>query len=73
MVWRVQFKSRALNQLRLLDSVQRQRIQRYLNERIAVLDDPRQLGLALQGESHKGIWRYRVDDYRILAEFKDEA
>ena len=73
MVWRVQFKSRALNQLRLLDSVQRQRIQRYLNERIAVLDDPRQLGLALQGKSYKGLWRYRVGDYRILAEIKDDV
>ena len=47
--------------------------QRYLNERIAVLDDPRQLGLALQGKSYKGLWRYRVGDYRILAEIKDDV
>ena len=38
-----------------------------------MLDDPRQLGEALQGTRYAGLWRYRVGDYRILVDIRDEV
>jgi mRNA interferase RelE/StbE len=37
-----------------------------LRERIATAADPRRFGHALAGDL-KGLWRYRVGDYRIVA------
>ena len=39
--------------------------------RIAVAADPRQLGKPLKGELGE-FWRYRVGDYRILCEIRDD-
>ena len=36
------------------------------------LDDPRQRGKGLAA-NHAGVWRYRVGDYRILAQFIDNT
>jgi len=41
----------------------------YLHDRIGKLDDPRSIGAALQGEH---LWRYRVGDFRIIADIRDE-
>lgn len=53
--------------------VEAKRITAFLRQRIASLDDPRQLGDALQGTRFAGMWRYRVGDYRILVEMRDEV
>lgn len=70
MAWTVKFSDRALRQLDRLDAVVQRRINRFLEQRLAKLRDPRQLGTALAGDL-SGLWRYRVGDYRILCEFKN--
>lgn len=45
----------------------RQRIRTYLEQRLASLDDPRQLGAPLRGTQFENLWRFRVGDYRIIA------
>ncbi len=68
--WRVEFDRDAARDLRKL-GVQAQRdILRYLRERIATESDPRRFGHALTGNL-KGLWRYRVGDYRIVASIED--
>lgn len=42
-----------------------------LRERIAGSRDPRRFGQALIGD-RKGLWRYRVGDYRIVAAIEDD-
>jgi mRNA interferase RelE/StbE len=42
-----------------------------LRERIATDEDPRRFGHALLGDL-KGLWRYRVGDYRIVADIRDQ-
>ena len=42
-----------------------------MDERIAVLENPRNNGKALTGQLG-GLWRYRVGDYRIICDIKDE-
>lgn len=55
-----------------LDPMVRRRIRAFLSERVALLDDPRQLGGPLQGAHFAGLWRYRVGDYRILVDIQDQ-
>jgi mRNA interferase RelE/StbE len=70
-VWRVEFDRAAVRDLRRLGLDGERRILRYLRERISGSADPRRLGHALTGD-RKGLWRYRVGDYRIVAAIEDE-
>jgi mRNA interferase RelE/StbE len=70
-IWRVEFHRAAVRDLRQLGVAAERRILRYLRERIAVSDDPRRFGRALTAD-RKGLWRYRVSDYRIVASIEDD-
>ena len=70
-VWRVEFHRAAVRDLRKLGPEAENRVLRYLRERIAGSEDPRRFGRALTGD-RKGLWRYRVDDYRIVAAIEDD-
>jgi mRNA interferase RelE/StbE len=69
--WRIEFDRAAARDLRKLGAEAEERILRYLRERIAGTSDPRRLGHALTGD-RKGLWRYRVGDYRIVASIEDD-
>jgi mRNA interferase RelE/StbE len=70
-VWRVEFDRDAARDLRKLGGQTQSLILRYLRERIATDKDPRRFGHALTGDL-KGLWRYRVGDYRIVASIEDD-
>ena len=70
-VWHVEFDRDAARDLRKLDATAQRHILRYLRERIATEDDPRRFGHALSHDL-KGLWRYRVGDYRIVASIEDD-
>jgi len=57
--------------IRKLDQRIQKKIKDYLEKKISILDDPRILGKSLQGNL-SGLWRYRVGDYRIICEIRDE-
>ena len=69
--WRVEFHHAAVRDLRKLGADAEKRVLRYLRERIAGSADPRRFGHALMGD-RKGLWRYRVDEYRIVAAIEDD-
>ena len=69
--WRVEFHPAAVRDLRKLGEQAERRVLHYLRERIAGSENPRRLGHALRGE-HKGLWRYRVGDYRIIVAIEDD-
>lgn len=71
MVWRIEFLPEAAKELKKLDRAVAARIVKTLEDRIAVLDDPRTLGGALTGD-HAGYWRWRIGDYRVVARIEDE-
>jgi mRNA interferase RelE/StbE len=73
MAWEIEFKRSALKQLEGLDAVTQEQVLIFLTDRLAPLIDPRQLGERLIGQKYRGIWKYRVGDYRILAEIKDDV
>jgi mRNA interferase RelE/StbE len=69
--WTIEYARSVRKDVRKLDPQARERIRQYLEERIASLDDPRQLGDPLRG-TMAGLWRYRVGDYRVIAEMQDD-
>jgi len=70
-VWRVEFDRAAARDLRKLGAEAQRMILRFLRERIATADDPRRFGRALARDL-KGLWLYRVGDYRIVASIEDD-
>lgn len=71
MVWTINYSERALKSLRKMDKQNARRIVDFMDSRIAALDDPRLSGKPLKGELGE-FWRYRVGDYRILCEIRDD-
>jgi mRNA interferase RelE/StbE len=69
LAWNVELTATAEKQLKKLDRKWQGIILDYLDE-IAGLSDPRSRGKGLVGD-RKGIWRYRVGDYRILCQIMD--
>jgi mRNA interferase RelE/StbE len=71
LAWRIDFAETAEKQLSKLDHQVRRRILRYLRERVVDSDDPRSLGAPLRSNL-AGLWKYRIGDYRVIAEIQDE-
>ena len=71
MAWTIEFLPAAAKELKALDRTVARRIVRTLEERVATLNDPRELGAALIGD-HAGYWRWRIGDYRMVARTGDE-
>jgi mRNA interferase RelE/StbE len=70
-VWAVEFDDRARRELRKLAPETQQQILRYLRERIAGTEDPRQFGKPLR-QNFAGLWRYRVGDYRLICRLEND-
>jgi mRNA interferase RelE/StbE len=70
--WKVEVDREAKRDLEKLDPQVVRRIERFLFERIAVLDDPRGIGEALRGSRLGEFWRYRVGDWRVICKIEDE-
>ncbi len=70
MPWAYKFAEQALRQLRKLDRGTQHEIVRYCEKRLTGKIDPRKFGHALTGE-FRGLWRYRIGDYRVICEIKD--
>jgi mRNA interferase RelE/StbE len=70
LAWKIEYAETPKKQLRKLDKSAARRIVDFMDERIAPLDDPRELGKALKG-SLGDLWRYRVGDYRVLCDIQD--
>ncbi len=70
--WTVEFKPKALKEIQKLDKKPRHRIFHFLDSLIEDFDSPRQVGTAMKGDL-KGLWRYRVGNYRIVCQLKDDV
>lgn len=72
MAWKIELDPLAAKELSKLDKQIAKRLLSFLFNRLAVLDDVRTLGAALQGSELGGFWKYRVGDYRIIAQILDK-
>ncbi len=70
MVWRIEYAESVQKDVRKLDAQERKRIRDFIEVKMALLEDPRSLGKSLSG-GLSGLWRYRVGNYRIIANIED--
>lgn len=71
MNYNIIFSKKALKQLKKLDKHTASLITGWLRKNIEGCADPRQYGKGLTS-NRSGEWRYRVGNYRVIAEIKDE-
>ncbi len=70
MAWQIRVDRKAEKELDKLGHADRERIIRFLFDRVAQLENARDLGEPLAG-SWSGYWKYRVGDYRLIASIED--
>ena len=73
MVWRIEFDQAAKKELLKLDPQVARRILAFLNKKLLNVQDPRSLGEALRGSRLGNLWKYRVGDYRVIANIEDNV
>lgn len=72
MGYRVEFSEQGKKDLKKLDSSVQKMIFRWIKKNLVDCEDPRVHGKSLVGNK-KGIWRYRVGNYRLLCNIEDEV
>lgn len=70
--WRYAFTDRAEREFDKLPRGVQRRILTFLTERVLRAPEPTRHGKALTGD-HRGVWRYRVGDYRLLARLERDV
>jgi mRNA interferase RelE/StbE len=71
MAWAIEYGKDAEKEIAKLDRQIAQRILKFMGKRVAKLENPRSIGEALTGSTLGNYWKYRVGDYRIIAEIQD--
>ena len=70
MFYQVRFSESAIKQIKKLDPPTKRLIKNWVIKNLVDTDNPKLQGKALTGRL-KGVWHYRLGDYRLFAEFKD--
>ena len=71
MIWQIEIDDDLKKDLKKLDRKIQKRIFDFLYNRVLPSDNPRLFGKKLTGRFAK-YWAYRVGDYRIIADIKDD-
>ncbi len=73
MAWTVELHRDAERDLAKLGAENARRVLKFLHQRLATAEDPRSIGEALHGPALGKYWKYRVGDYRIIADIQDQV
>ena len=71
MKYDVEYSKTAMNTIKKMDSSTSKLIRTWIEKNLINTENPRIKGKALTGD-FKGLWSYRIGDYRILAEIQDD-
>ena len=71
MAWSIEYSTAADKDIAKLDRQVAQRIIKFMGQRVSQLADPRSIGEALTGSTLGSYWKYRVGDYRVIADIQD--
>ena len=66
---RIEYTETSRKQLTKLDKTMQKRILDYMDE-VGHLENPRSRGKAFV-DNMRGLWRYRIGDYRVICEIQD--
>ena len=72
MKYRVEFTEKAKRDLKKLDKSTAALILGWIRKNLEGCENPRMHGKALTA-NHRGKWRYRIGDYRLLAKIEDDT
>lgn len=72
MIYHLQYSKQFEKQLKKMDRHEAQKIYNWLRENIEGCNNPRLHGKALKGNLG-GLWRYRIENYRVIAEINDSV
>jgi mRNA interferase RelE/StbE len=70
--YRVEFEKQAQKTLLKMDKAQANIILAWINKNLVGTADPRRTGRVLSA-NHREKWRYRIGDYRLIANISDET
>jgi len=73
MAWSVEISGGARKALRKLDPQAARTILEFLDRKVARTADPRRTGKPLAGSKLGNYWRWRVGDYRVIADIQDRT
>ncbi|MBO5128330.1 MAG: type II toxin-antitoxin system RelE/ParE family toxin [Clostridia bacterium] len=71
MKYSVEYTPRAVKELKKLDKQTRALIFGWIEKNLVDCENPRQHGKGLTA-NRSGQWRYRIGDYRLIAEIQDD-
>ena len=72
MAWQIEISTLGQRNIAQFDPQARKRILNFLQQRVASLENPRSIGEALKGSKLGELWKYRVGDYRVIADIQDK-
>ena len=72
MGWKIKFDPAVEKDLKKIDRHTQKLIFSYLKNKVANLQTPKSIGKPLCGNL-SGLWRYRVNSYRIICQFQEKA
>lgn len=70
MAWTIKFTRSFQKDVRKLDKQLQRKLKSFFDE-LEATENPRQKGKALT-RNLSGLWRYRIEDFRIICEIKDD-
>ncbi len=70
--WKIRFSEEALKQLKKLDRYTQRLIDSWIAKHLENCENPRSTGKPLTA-NRTCQWRYRIGDYRMLCELKDDV
>ncbi|SET67523.1 mRNA interferase RelE/StbE [Nitrosospira multiformis] len=73
MAWRIELDPAVERELGQFDPPVARSILVFLYERVALLDDPRSIGETLKSSQLNEFWKYRVSNYRVIANIEDST
>ncbi|MDO5330290.1 MAG: type II toxin-antitoxin system RelE/ParE family toxin [Bacillota bacterium] len=69
--YKIEFSKEAAKEFTKFDGYTKRMIQSWINKHLTNVENPRLSGKALKGNL-KDYWRYRIGDYRMVCEIKDD-
>ncbi len=69
-MWRVEYSDLAEADILSLDKPVRERLLKFFRERVPLHPDPKRMAEPLTG-SLRGLWRFRVGDYRAICDIQE--
>jgi mRNA interferase RelE/StbE len=73
LAWTIKIEDSAAKELKKIDKTDARRILKFLDERVAMLENARSIGESLKGPQLGNFWKYRVGDYRIICDIQDSV